>query len=185
MKTNQSVDLASIFPASPNLSAVGRRISTVSGGALMTALLVAVVSLSLSGQARAQADAPGPTPATLSGGKVISVEEGKKLSDAKQAMFIDTRSPVNFGKGHVPTAVSVAYKEKSDKVASFDASVDQFDMAKLPADKNAKIVFYSDGPTGWKSYKGAVLSIKDGYKNVMYMRGGWADWTAKGLPEGK
>ena len=48
--------------------------------------------------------------------------------------------------------------------------------------KTASIVIYSDGPTGWKSYKGAVLAIKGGYKNVMYLRGGWAEWTAKGFP---
>jgi len=78
--------------------------------------------------------------------------------------------------------VTAAYKEKSEKVENFDGSIDSFDFAKLPADKNAKLVFYSDGPTGWKSYKAAVLALKQGYPNVMYMRGGFADWTAKGLP---
>ena len=43
-------------------------------------------------------------------------------------------------------------------------------------------MFYSDGPTGWKSYKAAVLAVKGGYKNVMYMRGGWDEWSGKGLP---
>jgi rhodanese-related sulfurtransferase len=43
-------------------------------------------------------------------------------------------------------------------------------------------VFYSDGLTGWKSYKAAVLAVKAGYKNVMYMRGGFAEWEAKGAP---
>lgn len=126
-------------------------------------------------------DAP-PTPTSLKGGKVISVEEGGALSKAKSAAFVDTRSTLNFGKGHVPGAVGAAYKEKSEKVENFDASVDQFDFAKIPADKSAKIVFYSDGPTGWKSYKAAVLAIKQGYTNVMYMRGGFTDWTAKNLP---
>ena len=128
------------------------------------------------------AAANAETPSKLAGGKVITVDEGKKVLDAKNAVFVDTRAVLNFGKGHVPTAVALAYKEKSDKVEAFDASQDQFELAKLPADKNKAIVFYSDGPTGWKSYKAAVLAIKAGYKNVMYMRGGFADWTAKGLP---
>ena len=131
------------------------------------------------------ADEPPPTPTSLDGGKVITAEEGKKLVDAKNVAFIDTRNVINFGKGHVPTAIAAAYKEKSEKVAGFDASQDQFDLAKLPADKSAQIVFYSDGPTGWKSYKAAVLAIKGGYKNVMYMRGGFAEWTAKGYPDAK
>lgn len=125
------------------------------------------------------------TPTTLQGGKIVSAEEVKKLSDAKGSVFVDTRSPLNFGKGRVPGATSVAYREKSDKVPSFDASQDQFELSKLPADKNAKIVFYSDSQTGWKSYKAAVMSVNSGYKNVMYFRGGYADWVSKGYPEEK
>jgi 3-mercaptopyruvate sulfurtransferase SseA len=122
------------------------------------------------------------TPTTLAGGKVISVDEGKKVLDSGAAVFVDTRAVLNFGKGHVPGAVAIAYKEKSEKVASFDATQDQFELSKLPADKAKGIVFYSDGPSGWKSYKAAVLAIKAGHKNVMYMRDGFAGWTAKGLP---
>lgn len=128
----------------------------------------------------AQDDKPA-TPATLAGGKVVSVDEGKKLSDAKAAFF-DTRAALNFGKGHVPGAKSISYKEKSEFKEGFDGSVDQFELAKLPEDKNAKIVFYSDGPKGWKSYKAAVLSIKAGYKQVHWMRDGFEGWTAKGNP---
>jgi rhodanese-related sulfurtransferase len=130
----------------------------------------------------ASADEPPETPTTLSGGKVISVAEAKKLTDAKAATFVDTRSVVNFGKGHVPGAMTASYKEKSDKVASFDPKVDSFELDKLPKNKSAAVVFYSDGPTGWKSYKAAVLSISAGYTNVQYMRGGYAEWTAKGFP---
>lgn len=122
------------------------------------------------------------TPTAAPGIKYITVDEGKALAGTKAAVFVDTRSALNFGKGRVPGAISASYKEKSEAVATFDASVDSFEMAKLPADKSAKVVFYSDGPTGWKSYKAAVLASKAGWKNVMYMRTGYADWEAKGLP---
>ena len=122
------------------------------------------------------------TPTAAPGIQVIDVTQGKALASAKSAVFVDTRNAMNFGKGHVPGAVSASYKEKSEPVANFDASVDAFEMAKLPADKNAKVVFYSDGPTGWKSFKAAVLASKAGYKNVLYMRDGYAQWEAKGLP---
>lgn len=124
----------------------------------------------------------GETPTSVPGVKVISVEEGKALASGKGATFVDTRNAMNYGKGHVPGAVSASYKEKSEQVATFDPSKDEFELAKLPADKNAKVVIYSDGPTGWKSYKAAVLAAKAGWKNVMYMRTGYADWEAKGLP---
>ena len=150
---------------------------------LLTLLVPLALCLGLTGNAVAAEGVE--TPAVLKGGKVITADEARKLSEAKGAFFVDTRSPVNFGKGHVPGAVSIGYKERSDKVPNFDASVDGFDLAKLPADKNAKIVFYSDGPTGWKSYKAAVMAINGGYKNVMYFRGGYADWVSKGYPEEK
>lgn len=141
-------------------------------------LLTLALSLPLMASA---ADAP-ETPKQLKGAKVISVEEASKLAQGKGVTFVDTRSVINFGKGHVPGAVTAAYKEKSEKVENFDVSVDSFDFDKIPADKAAKVVFYSDGPTGWKSYKASVLAVQKGYSNVMYMRGGFSDWTAKNLP---
>lgn len=120
-----------------------------------------------------------PTPTTLDGGKVISVADAKALLG--KAGFFDMRKAVSYGKGHVPGAVPLPYDQKSEKSASFDASVDKFDMAQLPTDKSAAIVFYSDGPTGWKSYKAAVLAIRAGYTNVMWMREGSAGWEAAGF----
>ena len=141
---------------------------------VLAVVLSSVASLSLANEPE--------TPTSLKGGTVIGADEAGTLAKSKGAVFVDTRSVLNFGKGHVPGAISVAYKEKSDKVETFDGSQDQFEFAKIPSNKAAKIVFYSDGPTGWKSYKAAVLSVKQGYTNVMYLRGGFTDWSAKGLP---
>jgi rhodanese-related sulfurtransferase len=128
------------------------------------------------------ADEKPDTPTSLKGGKVVTVDEAKGMVDKKAAAFFDTRAAINFGKGHIPGASIVAYKEKSEFKADFDASQDSFDLSKLPADKNAKIVFYSDSPQGWKSYKAAVTAVNAGYKNVGWMRDGFAAWTAKALP---
>ncbi len=138
-------------------------------------------ALSLMGVTAMAAD-DTPTPTDLKGGKVVSVDEARKMLDSKSATFIDTRSVVNFGKGHLPGAKTAAYKEKSEKTAAFDAKLDSFELDKLPKDKAAPIVFYSDGPTGWKSYKAAVLSISAGYTKVHYLRSGFAEWTGKGFP---
>lgn len=146
--------------------------------ALVTLLAAGVFSLS---PALAADDKPD-TPATLKGGKAISVDEAKGLLDKKGAAFFDTRAVINFGKGHIPGAAIVAYKEKSDFKADFDVSQDSFELAKLPADKAAKIVIYSDGPKGWKSYKAAVLAINAGHKNVMWMRDGFTGWSDKKFP---
>lgn len=119
------------------------------------------------------------TPTSLPGGKVVSANEAKTL--VGKARFFDMRKAINFGKGHVKGAAALPYDEKSEKSPSFDASKDGFDKSKLPSDKSTPLVFYSDGPDGWKSYKAAVLAVRAGHKNVMWMRGGITEWSAKGL----
>lgn len=124
------------------------------------------------------ADDPA-TPMTLAGGKVISADEAKAV--VGKAVIFDMRKALSYGKGHLPGSTPLPYGQKSGKSADFDASQDKFDMAKLPQDKSTAIVFYSDGPTGWKSYKAAVTAIRSGYTNVMWLRGGSAEWEAKGF----
>ena len=147
--------------------------------AVAAAIVVAAQGAALDSTAQ---DNKPQTPAALAGGKVVTADEVKKLLDGKKAAFFDTRSAMNFGKGHVPGAKAIPYGEKSGFTDDFDAAKDRFDLAKLPADKNAVLVFYSDGPTGWKSYKAAVLAIRAGYKSVHYFRGGWAEWTSRKYP---
>ncbi len=124
-----------------------------------------------------------PTPTTLPGGKVVSIKEAKALLDAGKAAFIDTRNPINFGRGHVPGAKLVSYDAKSEKVVEFDAALDKFDQSQLPSDKGRPLVFYSHGVTGWKSYKAAVMAIRHGHTQVFWMREGMDAWTAAQYPE--
>lgn len=147
----------------------------------LTAGFSALAMLAGSMNCAAQDNKP-QTPATLAGAKVVTADEAKKLLDGKKAAFFDTRSPVSFGKGHVPGAKAIPYGEKSEFVEKFDSAADRFDLAQLPADKSAALVFYSDGPTGWKSYKAAVLAVRAGYKSVHYFRGGWTEWEGKKYP---
>ncbi|MBL8517002.1 MAG: rhodanese-like domain-containing protein [Betaproteobacteria bacterium] len=138
-----------------------------------------VVTFCLLGSATpAQANNTPPTPTSAKGVEVISPEEANRL--VGKAQFFDMRSAVNYGKGHIQGAIALPYDQKSELAESFDASKDKFDLAKLPTDKSAVVVFYSDGPTGWKSYKAAVTAAKMGYKSVKWMREGTAGWTAKG-----
>ncbi len=131
--------------------------------------------------ASAQAPAsPPPTPVKVTGVEIVTPEAARALLG--KATFFDMRSAVNFGKGHLKDAIALPYNGTSENAENFDASKDKFDAAKLPVDKAAVIVFYSDGPTGWKSYKAAVSASKLGYKNVKWMREGTAGWLAKKYP---
>lgn len=127
------------------------------------------------------AEAP-PTPQTLAGGDIVSLAEAKVLMRNKEVRIFDMRSAINYGKGHLPGASALPYKQRSEKTQNFDASLDQVDFKQLPADQNSPLLFYSDGPTGWKSYKAAVLAIRQGYTRVSWFRGGFAEWEQSGEP---
>lgn len=147
---------------------------------MKSVILACIASLATAfGMSSALADDP-PTPQSAKGVEVISIQQAQKLIG--KAHFFDMRSAVNYGKGHIKGATALPYDQKSDKNEAFDASKDKFDMSKLPADKGAAIVFYSDGPTGWKSYKAAILAARAGYGNVKWMREGTAGWAAAKLP---
>jgi rhodanese-related sulfurtransferase len=114
----------------------------------------------------------------------VKLVDAKAVQDlqAKGAMIVDTRKASEFGEGSIKGAISVPYDpEKSEKSATFDGSVDKFDMSKLK-DKNAVIVVFCNSGTCWKSYKSAVTLAKNGYKNVNWYRDGFPDWKARKLP---
>ncbi|MDC8772670.1 rhodanese-like domain-containing protein [Roseateles albus] len=150
---------------------------------LFVGLMIQVLTASLVTSLPARAQDKPQTPTRLAGGKVISPQEAHALMSGGKAICIDTRSPLSYAKGHIPGARLLAYKEKSEFAENFDAAVDSFDFEKLPPDKRTPLLFYSDGPTGWKSYKAAVLAQRRGYVNVHYLRSGWAGWEAAGLPK--
>jgi rhodanese-related sulfurtransferase len=135
-----------------------------------------IVGLGISAQAWA-----AETPATLAGVKLVTAEEAKKLQDSGVPM-IDTRVAAEYAEKTIKGAKSVPYKEKSAKAVNFDASQDQFDLSKLPADKNAPLVFFCNAGECWKSYKAAVVAQKAGYTKINWLRGGVPEWTSKGLP---
>jgi len=121
------------------------------------------------------------TPSSLKGAEIVDAAKAKSLMDGG-AKLIDTRVANEYAEAHIKGATNVPYKEKSAKAADFDASLDSFDVTKLPADKNAAIITQCNGAECWKSYKGAAAAIKAGYKKVYWFRGGLPEWKAKGLP---
>jgi rhodanese-related sulfurtransferase len=121
------------------------------------------------------------TPLTLAGVKNVNADEVKKLLDSGVPV-IDTRVATEYAEKTVKGAKSVPYKEKSAKEPGFDASQDQFDLSKLPADKSAPLVLFCNAGECWKSYKASVAAVKAGYTKVYWFRGGMPEWSSKGLP---
>jgi rhodanese-related sulfurtransferase len=138
--------------------------------------LAAAVGLMLCAAARAD-----DTPPSLTGAKLVAAEDVAKAA-AGGAMVLDARVAAEYADGHIKGAVSVPYREKSDKAVNFDAGVDEFNLSKLPGDKSAAVVVYCNGPECWKSYKASVLAIKAGYTNILWYRDGYPNWKSKGMP---
>jgi rhodanese-related sulfurtransferase len=110
---------------------------------------------------------PTPTEAPQ-GVTIISAADAQPLIQQNQVKAFDMRKALNYGKGHLPSATSLPYKwtkkgHRSER-------------------KGVKILFHSDGPNGWKSYYASKAAVEAGYKNVMWMREGFATWKEKGYP---
>ena len=121
------------------------------------------------------------TPEKLDGVKIVDAEQVKDAM-AKGAAVFDVRVATECSEKTIKGAVCHTYREKSAKAPDFDKSQDQFDLAKLPADKNAPVIFFCNSGECWRSYKAAVVARDAGYKNVHWFRGGMPEWSAKGLP---
>lgn len=115
------------------------------------------------------------TPRQLPGAKVVDAAAVAELM-ATGATYIDTRTEAEFKAGHVPKARLVPYVEKSAKDTDFDARLDTFDLAKLPADKAAPVIFACNGAECWKSYKASLAAVKAGHTQVHWFRGGLPEW---------
>ena len=142
--------------------------------ARMLSALVLTVGFSMTATA-------AETPTTLDGVKNVTAEQAKSMID-KGAAVIDTRVKAEYAEKTIKGAKSVTYKEKSAKDVKFDRTKDEFDLTKLPADKNAAVIMFCNGGECWKSYKASVVARDAGYKQVHWLRGGMPEWVAKGLP---
>lgn len=121
------------------------------------------------------------TPTTLPGARVVDVKEVVQLRE-KGVLVVDARNTEEYFAGRVPGAVWIPYNEISAKEVGFDPKEDTFDLARLPPNKDAQIVLYCDGTPCWKSYKAAHAAVAQGYRNILWFRGGFPAWKAAGLP---
>lgn len=114
------------------------------------------------------------TPTSLEGVRVVTATEIRPMVEQATVSIYDFRKKASYVEGHVPGAMSGApyYNERETTL----------DTSFLPADRSQRIVFYSHGSTGWKSYYAAMQAVEAGYSNVLWMRGGYAEWEDSGLP---
>lgn len=149
----------------------GKSMKKITVSLFVFVFLLAVASMTIAGKV--------PTPTESPEGVIIvSAVKAKEMVDKKEVQVFDMRKALNYGKGHLPGAVSLPYKWTTKGHPS--QRTGEFDMSKLPADKNTPIFFYSDGPNGWKSYYASKAAYETGYKSIFWMRDGFATWSEKG-----
>lgn len=132
-------------------------------------LVVCTLALGTVGQAVANDE----TPTHLEGVRVVTPEQLRALLNQGVRVY-DLRKKASYADGHVPGAISAA--------RHYDAERNTLDTGFLGPDRSESIVFYSHGSTGWKSYYAAQQAVEVGHKNVMWMRGGYAEWAAGAHP---
>jgi rhodanese-related sulfurtransferase len=55
-------------------------------------------------------------------------------------------------------------------------------LAKHVPNKNTPVLFYCNGVKCGRSVESVGVALQAGYKNIYWFRGGWEEWTQKGLP---
>jgi len=121
----------------------------------------------------APAQAADETPTHLEGVTVVTPDQLRPMLDQGIAVY-DLRKKASYADGHVPGAENAA--------SYYNAENTTLDTSFLGPNKSDRMVFYSHGSTGWKSYWAAKRAAEAGYKNVMWMRGGYAEWAAGAHP---
>jgi rhodanese-related sulfurtransferase len=133
-------------------------------------ILIFAMALGITSAALADED----TPTTLEGARVVSAEELRSLLNQGAVKVYDLRKKASYVEGHIPGSVNAA-RHYNEKDKTLDVSV-------LDKDPVTTVVFYSHGVSGWKSYWAAKSAVTLGYKNVLWLRGGYAEWEDKNLP---
>lgn len=133
-------------------------------------VLILAVALGFASPVLAEED----TPTSLQGVRIVTADELRTLLSQRAVKVYDLRKKASYVEGHIPGSVNAA-RHYDEKDKTLDASV-------LDKDRATTVVFYSHGVSGWKSYWAAKSAVTSGYSNVLWLRGGYAEWEDKNLP---
>ena len=112
------------------------------------------------------------TPETIAGTTKVSAEKLIELLDEHaNLVIIDSRKSSDHAKGYIEGSVALPNTETSAT-----------SLAKHIKSKSTPVLFYCNGVTCGRSVAAAKVAIKAGYTKIYWFRGGWAEWTKKGLP---
>ncbi len=115
------------------------------------------------------------TPDSINGTTKVSAEQVIDLVGTHADMvIIDARKSSDREKGYIEGSIGLPNTETTPE-----------SLAKHIKSKDTPVCFFCNGIKCGRSVESAKIAVKDGYKNIYWFRGGWAEWTEKGLPETK
>jgi thiosulfate/3-mercaptopyruvate sulfurtransferase len=125
----------------------------------------------------------------MSDNVLVSPSELSSLLKSEKIVLIDTRDPATYAAGHLPGAVNVheiftylAMSTPEGVTALNDKFAAAFGAAGLSGVETA-VIYEQSMNTGFgQSCRGYVLLRYLGYPKVKILHGGYAAWTAAGLP---
>src|SRR5271166_6364653 len=120
---------------------------------------------------------------------LVSPSELSSMLEAEKIVLIDTRDPATYAAGHIPGAVNLheiftylAMSTPEGVAALNDKFAAAFGGAGLSGEETA-VIYEQSMNTGFgQSCRGYVLLRYLGYPKVKILHGGYAAWTAAGLP---
>lgn len=115
------------------------------------------------------------TPASIPGTTTISAEDVISLLDKHaNLVIVDARIDKDRKGGHIEGSVSLP-----------DVDTTETSLAKVVPNKATPVLFYCNGVKCGRSVKSAKNAVQWGYKTIYWFRGGWEEWTDKGMPISK
>jgi len=125
----------------------------------------------------------------MSGKVLITPAELSELSKSEPIVIIDTRDPATYAAGHIPDAVNIhdiftylATSTPEGVAAMREKFASIFGAAGLSGNETAVVYEQSMNSGFGQSCRGYVLLTYLGYPKVKILHGGYAAWTAAGLP---
>jgi rhodanese-related sulfurtransferase len=106
----------------------------------------------------------------------------RKMEDPESLRFIDSRSREGYADGHIPGAAAVPLDELKG-FGKKEIGLKLSAMLDFPGSQT--LIIYCDGGDCQTSISLAKLIHDRGFSDVRVFSGGWAEWSAAGLPEEK
>ena len=113
------------------------------------------------------------SPLTIEGTKKVTAEEVIDLvTNLPDIVIVDARKASDRdGAGWIEGSIALP-----------NTSTNEQSLAKHVASKDTPVLFYCNGVKCGRSVESSKLAVSLGYKKIYWFRGGWEEWTQKGMP---